>query len=311
MDSRSRAKPSTGSQVPDRRKAGVLLGAHMSIAGGVHRAVERGMSIGCTTMQIFVKNNNRWQSSALTETEITTYKELLSKSTIAPVVVHDTYLINLCATNPDILRKSRAAFKEELDRCELLGAEFYNFHPGAHMGAGEGEGIKRIAESLNVIHERTRGYRVKSVLETTAGQGSSLGFRFEQMRGIIDQVEEKDRMAVCVDTCHIFAAGYELTTEEGYHRTFGEFDAILGLDRLVAFHVNDAKRERGSRIDRHEHIGKGRIGLRGFRFLMNDERFARVPKILETEKGPDMKEDVQNMRRLKALMGGKGRARRR
>jgi len=274
----------------------------MSIAGGIHLAVERGMSIGCTTMQMFVKNSNQWRSKPLTGTEIQTYKELLSKSTIAPVVVHDTYLINLCATDSGVLANSRAAFRDELDRCEALGVEYYNFHPGSHMGAGEADGIKLIAESLNLVHEQTRGYRVKSVLETTAGQGTSIGYRFEQLRSIIDLVEERERMAVCVDTCHIFAAGYELSTEIGYRRTFEEFDAVIGLPRLVAFHVNDAKRERGSRIDRHEHIGKGQIGLAGFRFLMNDERFASVPKILETEKGPEMKEDVRNMKVLRSLL---------
>jgi deoxyribonuclease-4 len=170
------------------------------------------------------------------------------------------------------------------------------------MGAGEGEGIQRIAESLNLIHEQTAGYRVKSVLETTAGQGTAIGYRFEHLRQIIDLVEQRDRMAVCVDTCHIFAAGYDLATEAGYAQTFREFDSVIGLPRLVAFHVNDAKRERGSRIDRHEHIGKGMIGNAGFRMLMNDDRFKTIPKILETPKEPDMKEDVENMRALRRLV---------
>lgn len=279
-----------------------LLGAHMSIAGGVHTAIERGNRIGCTTIQMFVKNNNQWRGKPLTETDVSTYKDLLSKSSIGPVVVHDTYLINLCAKDKTILRKSRAALKDELDRCESLGAPYLNFHPGAHVGQGEEDGIRIIAESLNIIHEQTKGYRVRSVIETTAGQGSSLGYRFEQIRDIIDRVEEKDRMAVCVDTCHIFAAGYDIVSEQGYDATFREFDAIVGLDKLVAFHVNDSKRELGSRVDRHEHIGKGRIGLEGFRHLMNDERFRSIPKILETDKGPDMKEDVRNMKVLKSLI---------
>jgi deoxyribonuclease-4 len=284
---------------PDRS---ILLGAHMSIAGGVHTAVERGISIGCTTMQMFVKNNNQWRGKELSDEDISTYKKLLRESSIGPVVVHDTYLINLCARDAQILRKSRAALKDELDRCEVLGVEYLNFHPGSHVGAGESEGIKRIAESLNIIHEETKGYRVKSVLETTAGQGTAIGSRFEQLREIIDMVAEPSRMAVCMDTCHVFAAGYDLSTERGYEKMFEEFDAIIGLGRLVAFHVNDSKRELGSRVDRHEHIGKGRIGKTGFRLLMNDDRFRAVPKILETPKGPEMKEDVKNMRLLRSMV---------
>jgi deoxyribonuclease-4 len=279
----------------------------MSIAGGVHTAVERGMSIGCTTMQMFVKNNNQWRGKKLTVEDIATYKKLLQQSSIGPVVVHDTYLINLCATDKQILKKSRLALKDELDRCEMLDVGFLNFHPGSHVGAGEQDGIQRIAESLNIIHEQTRGYRVKSVLETTAGQGTALGYRFEQLRAIIDLVDQRDRMRVCVDTCHVFAAGYNIATKDGYRTTFEEFDAVLGLDRLVAFHVNDSKKELGSRVDRHEHIGKGRIGKAGFRFLMNDKRFRAVPKILETPKGPEMKEDVKNMRVLRGLVGRGGK----
>jgi deoxyribonuclease-4 len=253
-------------------------------------------------MQMFVKNNNQWRGKELMTEDIVTYKKLLRESSIGPVIVHDAYLINLCATSTDILLKSREALKDELDRCEMLGVEYLNFHPGSHMGAGEGEGIQRIAESLNLIHEQTAGYRVKSVLETTAGQGTAIGYRFEHLRQIIDLVEQRDRMAVCVDTCQIFAAGYDLATEAGYAQTFREFDSVIGLPRLVAFHVNDAKRERGSRIDRHEHIGKGMIGNAGFRMLMNDDRFKTIPKILETPKEPDMKEDVENMRALRRLV---------
>ena len=285
----------------------VLLGAHMSIAGGVHTAVERGNRIGCTAMQMFVKNNNQWHGKPLTESDISTYKELLSKSSIGPVVVHDTYLINLCATDRAILRKSRAALKDELDRCEMLGVPYLNFHPGAHMGRGEEDGIKLIAESLNVIHDETKQYKVKSVVETTAGQGTAIGYTFDHIRRIIDAVDEKNRMAVCVDTCHVFAAGYDISTEEGYERTFKEFDDIIGLDRLVAFHVNDSKRELNSHVDRHEHIGKGRIGLKGFRLLMNDDRFSAIPKILETDKGPEMLEDIENMKVLRSLIKGKRR----
>jgi len=281
----------------------VLLGAHMSIAGGVHTAIERAVRIGCTTLQMFVKNNNQWKGKALSDEDVATYKDALSKARIGPVVVHDTYLINLCASDRSILRKSRDALTDELQRCEKLGVDYLNFHPGAHMGRGEKEGIERIAESLNMIHTRTKGFRVKSVIESTAGQGTALGYKFEQLKDMIDLVDEQERMAVCIDTCHIFAAGYDIVSEEGYHRTFREFDDIIGLDRLVAFHVNDSKRELGSRVDRHEHIGKGKIGLEGFRLIMNDERFVNIPKILETPKSDDMHEDVENMAVLKGLIG--------
>jgi deoxyribonuclease-4 len=274
----------------------------MSIAGGVHTAVERAVKIGCTTMQMFVKNNTQWRGKPMTQEDVSTYKKLLSESSIRPVLVHDTYLINLCATDKIILKRSRDALKDEFHRAEQLGVAYLNFHPGAHMGAGEDDGIKVVAESLNIIHSQIKGYRVKSVLEATAGQGTALGYRFEQLRAIIDFVEEKERMAVCIDTCHVFAAGYDISSEGGYRRTFEEFDAVVGLERLVAFHVNDSKRELGSRVDRHEHIGKGRIGKTGFRLLMNDDRFRGIPKILETPKGPDMRQDVRNLRVLRNLV---------
>jgi len=280
----------------------IVLGAHMSIAGGIHTAVERAMKVNCTALQLFVKNSNQWHAKPLSADDISTYKKLLAESRIGPVVVHDSYLINLCAVDKAILQKSRLALKDELDRSEQIGAQYLNFHPGSHMGAGEKDGIKRIAESLNIIHEQIKGYRVKSVLESTAGQGTSIGYRFEQLREIIETVGDRERMGVCIDTCHVFAAGYDIGTEAGYEKTFKDFDQILGLDRLVAFHINDSKRELGSRVDRHEHIGKGKIGKLGFRLLMNDPRFQRIPKILETPKGPELKEDVMNLKLLRSMV---------
>jgi deoxyribonuclease-4 len=176
------------------------------------------------------------------------------------------------------------------------------FHPGAHVGAGETEGIKRIAESLNVAHEQTKGFSVLSALESTAGQGSTLGYRFEQLRAIIDLVDEKHRMAVCLDTCHLLAAGYDIRTQDGWDKTLSEFDTIVGMNRLVAVHVNDSKKDLGSRVDRHEHIGKGMIGLEGFGAMMNDPRLDDIPKILETPKSEDMHEDVENMQTLRSLV---------
>ncbi|MGA9365123.1 MAG: deoxyribonuclease IV [Bacteroidota bacterium] len=280
----------------------VLLGAHMSIDGGVHTAHERGMSIGCTTMQLFTKNNSQWAARPISKEEIEKYEALERKSGIRPVVAHSSYLINLCAKNAVVLKKSRQAFKDELDRCESLNVPYLVFHPGLHMGRGEREGIERIAESLNLLHEETKNYHVKSVLELTAGQGTAVGFRFQHLRDIIDEIEVNERVAVCVDTCHLFAAGYDISTETGYKNTFDEFDAIIGLDRLVVLHVNDSKRELGSHVDRHEHIGKGRIGNIAFRLLMNDARFVRIPKILETPKSKDMHEDVMNLRKLRRFI---------
>ena len=281
----------------------VLLGAHMSIAGGVHTAVDRATSIGCTALQVFTKNNNQWSGKPLTDDDIAQYKQKISAAGIDPVVSHDSYLINLCAMKPDVLQKSRTAFIDELERCEQLGIPLLNFHPGAHVGAGEEEGIKKICESLDIAHNATKGFAVKSVLEATAGQGTNLGYSFEQLKMMIDGVEHPERMAVCIDTCHIFAAGYDIATEKGYEETFRLFDEIVGLERLVAFHINDSKKGLGSRVDRHEHIGKGAIGLTGFRLLMNDERFAHIPKILETPKSEDLHEDVENITVLKSLRG--------
>jgi deoxyribonuclease-4 len=285
----------------------LLLGAHMSIAGGVHTAFERGASIGCTTMQVFVKNNNQWFGKPLTENDVENYKTAEAKTTsmgtrIAPVVAHAAYLINLCATNASTLKLSRTAFLDELKRCEAFGIKALIFHPGAHMGAGEEEGIKRIAESLNIIHEKTKDFKTLTTLEGTAGQGSAIGYRFEHLYGIIDLVEEQNRMAVCLDTCHLFAAGYDVSTEKGWNETVKQIDETVGLERLVAIHMNDSKKPLGSHVDRHEHIGKGVIGLTGFRMLMNDERLVHVPKILETPKGDAMREDVENMNVLRSLI---------
>src|ERR1051326_1022157 len=192
-----------------------LIGAHESIAGGLHNAFERAESVGCRTLQLFTKSTNQWRAKPLTDEDIANYKTAAAKSTIRHVIAHDCYLINLCAADPSILEKSREAYLDELRRCEMLGIPYLNFHPGAHMGAGEEQGINLIIESLNWAHQQSKNSSVMSVIETTAGQGSSLGYRFEHLRAIIDGVEEPHRMAVCIDTCHIFAAGYDIGTEEG------------------------------------------------------------------------------------------------
>ncbi len=253
-------------------------------------------------MQIFVKNANQWAAKPVSQDDVRRFRDAAASSPIRPVIAHAAYLINLCAKNSSILQKSRAAFEDELRRCEQLGVHALVVHPGAHLGQGEDVGLRMIAESLNIIHDRTKGFAVLSTIETTAGQGTTVGYTFDHLREIIDRVEDKNRVAVCMDTCHLFAAGYPIHTVEGWNEVIRSFDAIVGLDRLAVVHTNDSKKPFGSRLDRHEQIGKGMIGLEGFRMLMNDPRFSSVPKILETEKSEDMHEDVENMERLRSLL---------
>ena len=279
-----------------------LLGAHTSIAGGVSTAIDRAQKLGFTAIQIFTKNNNQWKSKPLDETEINLFKTKLTESNIKFVVAHDSYLINLCAIDKEMLNKSREAFIDELERCELLGIPHLNFHPGAHLGQGEEEGLKIIAESINLAHQKTPGYKVSSMIELTAGQGSSLGHRFEHISKIIDMIDQQERMTVCIDTAHIFAAGYDIIDPKNYKKVMKEFDEIIGLERLQCFHMNDSKKELGSRVDRHEHIGKGFIGLEGFSNIMNDKKLTHIPKILETPKSKEQLEDLENLGRLKKLI---------
>ncbi|MFB3056999.1 MAG: deoxyribonuclease IV [Ignavibacteriaceae bacterium] len=279
-----------------------LLGAHTSTSGGVSKSVDLAEKLSFTAMQIFTKNNNRWFQKQLEEKEIEAFKTKLNNSNIKFVVSHDSYLINLCGTDKEILRKSRVALLDELERCELLGIPHLNFHPGSHLGAGEDDGIKLIAESINIVHDKTKGYKVSSMLETTAGQGTAIGYRFEQLQQIIDLVEQKERMTVCIDTAHIFAAGYDIKDSKNFKEAIKEFDEIIGLDRLKCFHLNDSKKPLGSRVDRHEHIGKGFIGEEGFSNIMNDERLREIPKILETPKGKEQLEDLENLKMLRGLI---------
>jgi deoxyribonuclease-4 len=279
-----------------------LLGAHTSTSGGTAAAVELADKLGFTAMQIFSKNNTRWAQRPFKESEIQDFKKKLKNSNIKYVCVHDSYLINLCADNPEFKKKSDEAFLDEIERCQQLGIEYLNFHPGSHGGKGEKEGIKVIAESINIAHDKTKGYKVSSMLEATAGQGSAIGYRFEHLREIIDMVEDKVRMSVCIDTAHIFAAGYDIRTPDAYKKTIKEFDDVVGLEYLKCFHMNDSKKPLGSRVDRHEHISKGLIGLEGFRNIMNDKKVAHIPKILETPKGKEHLEDVENIKILKSLI---------
>ncbi len=279
-----------------------LLGAHTSIQGGVSNAVDLAEKLKFSAMQIFTKNNNQWKGKPLSDDEVNSYKTKLKNSGIKFVVSHDSYLINLCAKDEEILQKSREAFWDELNRCEMLDIPFLNFHPGAHGGNGEDYGIKMIAESINIVHSKTKNFKVKSMLEVTAGQGTALGYKFEHLANIIDLVEHKERLSVCIDTAHIFAAGYNIKDEKEYEKVINDFDEIVGLSRLNCFHMNDSKKELGSRVDRHDHIGKGFIGVEGFRNIMNDKRLTHIPKILETPKGKEQLEDLENLSVLKSLI---------
>jgi deoxyribonuclease IV len=283
------------------QKSEILLGAHMSIGGGVKMSIERARSIGCTAMQIFVKNNMQWFARPLTRHEIGAFLKHSQRDELLSIFAHANYLINLAATNPQFHANSLRALFEELIRTDQLRLPFLMLHPGAHLGAGEEAGLEKIIKSIDRVLRGIPKVKARIALETTAGQGSCLGSKFEQLAYIIGRVREPERLCVCLDTAHIFAAGYNIGSESAIRKTFREFDRVIGRDRLVAIHVNDSKTARGSRVDRHEHIGKGKIGLEAFRFIMRDRRFREIPKILETPKGKDLAEDVQNLKTLRAL----------
>ena len=270
-------------------------------------AIERARSIRCTAMQIFVKNNMQWFARPLSQQEIRTFLDHAQRAELFSVFAHANYLVNLAATNPQFHANSIRALSEELVRADQLELPFVVLHPGAHLGAGEQAGLEKIVDSINDVFRKIPKVKTKIALEITAGQGSCIGHRFEHLAHIMQNVREPERLGVCLDTAHLFAAGYDISSEFSIRRTFREFDRIIGRDRLVAIHVNDSKTDRGSRVDRHEHIGKGRIGLDLFRFIMRTPRFREIPKVLETPKGKDLAGDVMNLKTLRRLAEGKRR----
>jgi len=282
-----------------------LLGAHMSIAGGVSQSLGRGNQIGCECIQIFTRSSRQWAAKPYPAEEVAAFKQARKETGIQMVVAHDSYLVNLGAPDEKLRKKSIDAFVDELQRCEALEVPYLISHPGAHVGAGEEAGIKTIARSIDQAHNACSGYKVKIALEITAGQGSVLGSRFEQMARIFDAVKENDRLRLCFDTEHAFAAGYDLRSEQGYQQAFAELDRHIGLKRLVAFHINDSMKPLNSHVDRHQHIGKGHLGLEPFQRLVNDPRFAGIPMCLETEPGPDMKDIAADLRQLEKLLQSK------
>ncbi|PKO21814.1 MAG: deoxyribonuclease IV [Chloroflexi bacterium HGW-Chloroflexi-1] len=282
----------------------MLLGAHMSVAGGVSQAFERAASIGINTMQVFTKNQNRWEQKSTPRKELDRWFARQVETGIGPVVSHAAYLINLGSPNDALWKKSADALADELTRAEQLGILGVVLHPGAHMRAGEEAGIARIVAGLDRAHAATPGYQTLTLIENTAGQGSVLGYTFEQLRAMLEGVADPARIGFCFDTCHAFAAGYDIRTPETCAETMAAFDRLLGLARLKCFHFDDSKKGLGSRVDRHDHIGAGLLGLAAFGFILNDARFAGVPKILETPKSEDMHEDVENLKVLRGLIEG-------
>jgi deoxyribonuclease-4 len=278
------------------------LGAHMSIAGGLDLAIRRGAAIDCTAVQIFTKSSNQWAARPLSAEEAERFRGAARESGITHLVAHDSYLINLCSPDDRLWQRSIEACAHELERCERLGIPWLVTHPGGHMGQGEEFGIRRMAEAVDAIHARRPSGSSSLAIETTAGQGTVIGHRFEQLAGVIGRTRDPGRIGVCLDTCHVFAAGYDLRSPAAYGETLRAFDGALGFDRLKAVHVNDSKKDLGCRVDRHEHIGEGFLGLEAFRNLMNDDRLEDLPLILETPKDDDCREDVLNLTRLLGLV---------
>ena len=289
------------------------LGAHLSIGGGLPRAVDRAEASRCDALQIFTKSAGQWRARVLPADEIARFRRRVDEAGIHPVVAHNSYLINLAAAAPALREQSIAALGEELDRAEALGLAGLVMHPGSYTTGTEEEGLRLIAEGLARLLRERPGAKARVLLEHTAGQGTNLGHRFEHIASILELLDGSPQVGVCLDTCHLLTAGYDLCSAHGYEQTFREFDRIVGIERIAAFHLNDSKKPCGSRIDRHEHIGKGCLGLEPFRMLLNDPRFAALPMLLETPKleTPGSRRrsdcdpwDARNLRTLRKLMRG-------
>jgi len=278
------------------QKIPLLLGAHVSTEGGLFNALKRGSSIGCTAIQIFTRNNRQWSHPPLSEEEVSLFLNEKKKLNIECVISHASYLINLASDKEAVLGRSISALKKELDRCNALEIPYLVLHPGSHLTLGEEKGLKQLAQLLDSVLKEYKGSTM-ILLETMAGQGSSLGKTFEQLGWLLKNISEKSKVGICVDTCHIFAAGYSFSTKEQYEELWSTFEKEVGIERIKAFHLNDSKKECDSRVDRHEDIGKGKIGEEGFKLLMNDSRFLKTPKVLETPK-EDIQDDVRNMKVL-------------
>lgn len=277
-----------------------LIGAHMPTTGGLYKAITSGHEIGCTAVQLFTASPRQWRARPLSEEDITAFARAREETGIHTVISHDSYLINLAAPNEDILQRSREAFLDELQRAEALGIPWVVTHMGAYLDSSEEEGLRVLGESVRLLLQQTEGMKAGIALETTAGQGTNLGYRFEHLARIIEMAGGSERVGVCFDTCHVFVAGYDIRTPEAISATLDEFDRVIGLDRLKVIHVNDAKKPLGSRVDRHEHIGDGELGKETFRILLQEPRLTHIPVILETPEAEKM--HPENLRRLKELL---------
>lgn len=281
---------------------GRYLGAHCSIVGGFDKAVERASLLKSSAMQVFTKNSNQWKAKKLLNSEVAQYLDARKKSSLEIVIAHASYLINLSTIDPKVQVPSVEAMKIELDRAEALEFSYLVVHPGSHKAEGELVGIVQLVENLRRLLEYSKEYQVQILLETTAGQGASIGYDFEHFAEILSRLDWTDRIGICIDTAHIFEAGYDISSENGYKSVFQEFDEIVGLDYVKVFHLNDSKSECGSRVDRHAGIGQGNIGKQAFSLLLNDSRFLNLPMILETPKNKDLKEDLENLELLRDMI---------
>jgi deoxyribonuclease-4 len=299
VKSRSRKRPAHADAARPHR-----FGAHMSIAGGMHHAISEALKLRFDTLQVFVKNQRQWRAAPLKPDDLARWNELLDTTGIGPVVAHATYLINLASADEGLYEKSRTAFAEELQRCQALSIPYLVIHPGAAREQSTEQAIERVAAALNLIFADQRDLKTMVLLETTAGQGTTLGRTFRELGAIIDRIDESERVGVCVDTCHVFAAGYDIRRPDRYKAMIAEAKRCVGLERIRCWHLNDCKSECGSRVDRHEHIGRGRIGSAGFRNVLADKRFRGVPMILETPKGENERGrlwDLVNVQRLRTI----------
>lgn len=286
-------------------RTGPRFGAHMSVAGGLENAFQAGIRAGCDCLQIFVKNQRQWSAKPLTKEQIQAYQAAAKNTGLTPVIAHASYLLNLASPDPNQRGRSEKALLDELERCETLGVSGLVFHPGSRMDGGEDQALCRVANSLNTILKKSAGYRARILIETTAGAGRTIGHRFEHLGRIMEQLDESDRVGICLDTCHLFAAGYDFRSPGGYREMIKKLDQEVGLSAVHCIHTNDSKGEAGSHLDRHEHIGKGKIGKSGFAHFVNDRRFDGVPMILETPKGKDGRGadfDKLNIKRLRGLI---------
>ncbi len=279
------------------------LGAHMSISGGLHLAIDRAVAAGCGVLQIFTRNSNQWKGKPVSEADATLFQQKFAASGLHEIISHDIYLINLAAPPGETRDKSLAAFRDELETCARLGIRKVVMHPGSHLTDSPEVGLGRVIEAFDQLFAEVPQFEGQVLIETTAGQGSNLGRTFEELAAIITGSKFPHKFAVCFDTCHTFAAGYDTATEAGYADTMAQFDRLIGLDKLQCFHFNDSKKGLGSRVDRHEHIGQGTLGLNPFRFILNDPRFVKIPKILETPKGDAEDMDGVNLGILRGLVG--------